>query len=101
MARRTVLATGAGDPGPVQRIFIPFMRPFMKPPAQGAATLIHLASVPDLEQVTGRYFAGSKPRKSAERGYDQATTARLWEPSADLAGLTAAGVTTAGSHGPG
>ena len=92
---------GAGDPGTVQRIFIPFMRPFMKSPAQGAATSIHLASAPDVEQVTGRYFAGSKPRKSAERSYDQATAARLWQASADLTGLTAAGVTTAGPRSPG
>ncbi len=43
------------------------MRPFMKVPAQGAVTSIHLASAPDLEQVTGRYFANSKPKKSAKR----------------------------------
>ena len=45
---------GAGDPGVVQRLFVPFTRPFMKTPAQGAATSIHLASSPDLEQVSGR-----------------------------------------------
>jgi hypothetical protein len=65
------------------------MRPFMKAPAQGAATSVHLASAPDLEQVTGRYFASSKPRKSAKRSYDEVTAARLWQVSADLAGLTA------------
>ena len=43
---------GAEDPATVQRLFIPFLRPFMKTPAQGAATSIHLASAPDLEQVT-------------------------------------------------
>jgi retinol dehydrogenase-14 len=66
------------------------MRPFMKTPAQGAATSIHLASAPDLERVTGRYFANSKPRKSSQRSYDEATAARLWEVSAVLVGLTAA-----------
>ena len=77
-------AFGAEDPGRVQRLFTPFMRPFMKTPAQGAATSVHLASAPDLEQVTGRYFASSKPRKSAKRSYDEATAARLWQLSADL-----------------
>jgi NAD(P)-dependent dehydrogenase (short-subunit alcohol dehydrogenase family) len=91
---------GAGDPGTVQRIFTPFMRPLMKSPARGAATSIHLASAPGLEQVTGRYFAGSKPRKSAGRSYDQAAAARLWQASADLAGLTATRATAAGSHSP-
>ena len=81
---------GAEDPGGVQRLFTPFMRPFMKSPARGAATPIHLASAADLEQVTGRYFAHSKPKKSSKRSYDEAAAARLWQASADLVGLTVA-----------
>jgi retinol dehydrogenase 14 len=80
---------GAEDPATVQRIFIPFLRPFMKSPAQGAATSIHLASAAELEQVTGRYFANSHPKKSSDQSYDQATAARLWQLSADLVGLSA------------
>jgi retinol dehydrogenase-14 len=56
----------------------------------GAATSIHLASAPDLEQVTGRYFANSKPKRSSERSYNEAAANRLWRVSADLVGLTAA-----------
>jgi len=82
---------GAEDPSAVQRLFTPFMRPFMKAPARGAATSIYLASAPGLEHVTGCYFVGSKPRKSSRRSYDQATAARLWQVSTDLAGLTSAG----------
>jgi NAD(P)-dependent dehydrogenase (short-subunit alcohol dehydrogenase family) len=82
---------GAEDPAGVQRLLVPFMRPFMKTPTQGAATSIHLASAPDLQQVTGRYFVNSKPKRSSQRSYDQATAARLWQVSADLVGLTAAG----------
>jgi retinol dehydrogenase-14 len=81
---------GAEDPGVVQRLFVPFMRPFMNAPARGAATSIHVASAPGLEHVTGRYFAGGKPRKSSRRSYDQAAAARLWEVSTDLVGLTSA-----------
>jgi NAD(P)-dependent dehydrogenase (short-subunit alcohol dehydrogenase family) len=81
---------GAEDPGQVQRLFVPFMRPFMKAPAQGAATSIYLASAPELAQVTGRYFANSKPKRSAQRSYDEAAAARLWQVSADLVGLTTA-----------
>ena len=80
---------GAEDPGGVQRLIIPFARPFLKAPEQGAATSIHLASAPDLEQVTGRYFANSKPKRSSKASYDQATAARLWQVSAELVGLTA------------
>ena len=82
---------GAEDPGGVQRLLVPFMRPFMKAPAQGAVTSIHLASAPDLDQVTGRYFVNGKPKRSSKRSYDEAAAARLWQVSADLVGLTAAG----------
>ncbi|HEV7652611.1 MAG TPA: SDR family oxidoreductase [Actinophytocola sp.] len=83
-------AFGAADPGRAQRVFVPFLRPFMKTPAGGAATSVHVASAPDLEHVTGRYFANSKPKASGERSHDQATAARLWQVSAELAGLAAA-----------
>ena len=82
-------AFGAEDPGRLQRLFLPVMRPFMKAPAQGAATSIHVASAPGLEQVTGRYFANSRPQRSSRRSYDEAAAARLWQVSADLVGLTA------------
>ena len=75
---------GAEDPGVVQRLIVPFMRPFMKTPEQGAATSIHLASAPDLDQVTGQYFAASKPKRSSKASYDEAVAARLWQVSADL-----------------
>ena len=52
-------AFGAEDPGGIQRLFVPFLRPFMKTPAQGAATSIYVASAPELAQVTGRYFANA------------------------------------------
>jgi retinol dehydrogenase 14 len=79
---------GAEDPGGLQRLFVPIIRPFMKTPTQGAATSIYLASAPDLEQVTGRYFANSKLKRSSKRSYDEAAAARLWQVSAELVGLT-------------
>jgi NAD(P)-dependent dehydrogenase (short-subunit alcohol dehydrogenase family) len=82
---------GAEDPAGLQRLFVPIMRPFMKTPTQGAATSIYLASAPDLEQVTGRYFANSKLKRSSKRSYDEAAAARLWQVSADLVGLTSPG----------
>ena len=69
---------------------IAVMRPFMKKPRQGAETSVYLASSPEVEGVTGRYFAGHKAKKSHESSYDTATTARLWQASADLVGLPVA-----------
>ena len=79
---------GAEDPGRIQRMITPFMG-LMKSPEQGALTSIHLASAPEVEGVTGQFFAKSKPRKSSKRSYDQAHARRLWEISAQLVGLDA------------
>jgi retinol dehydrogenase-14 len=77
---------GAEDPGRAQRLAVPLMRPFMKSPDAGAATSVHLASVAELERVTGEYFANSRPRRSSERSYDASTSARLWRVSRNLVG---------------
>jgi retinol dehydrogenase 14 len=84
-----VVSTGFGaeDPGQVQRWLVPFIRPLMKSPHRGAATSIHVAVSPDLEGVTGRYFANKRATRSSKASYDAAMTARLWDVSADLVGL--------------
>jgi retinol dehydrogenase 14 len=79
---------GAEDPAGLQKLLVPMLRPFMKTPARGAATSIHLASAPDLECVTGRHFANSKPTRSSKPSYDEAAAARLWRVSGNLVGLT-------------
>jgi NAD(P)-dependent dehydrogenase (short-subunit alcohol dehydrogenase family) len=81
---------GAEDPAGLQRLLTPLMRPFMQSAARGATTSIHVASSPELEHVTGLYFADSKPKRSSKVSYDGATATRLWEVSAHLVGLTAA-----------
>ena len=80
-------AFGAEDPSPFWKVFIPLTRPFMKTPAKGAQTAIQLASSPDVEGVTGRYFANREPRKSNRLSYDPVACARLWQASAELVGL--------------
>ena len=44
---------GAEDPGGMQRLFTPVMRPFMKAPAPGAATSIYVASSPRSRACVG------------------------------------------------
>ena len=87
-----VVSTGFGseDPGHLQRWLIPLIRPLMKEPTQGAVTSIHVATSPDLDGVTGRYFANSSPKRTSRASYDLATTARLWQVSADLVDLPVA-----------
>jgi NAD(P)-dependent dehydrogenase (short-subunit alcohol dehydrogenase family) len=79
---------GADDPGRVQRLVVPIIKPFMNTPAQGAATSIHVASDPELARVTGQYFASSKAKRSSKVSHDVATAARLWRVSGDLVGVT-------------
>jgi retinol dehydrogenase 14 len=79
---------GAEDQAAVFRVMLPLIRPFMKSPTRGAATSIYLASSPEVQGVTGRYFVNRKPRTSSKSSYDTAAAARLWQVSADLVGLT-------------
>lgn len=79
-------AFGAEDPGMTQRLLVPLLRPFMRSPARGAATSVHVASAPELSGVSGRYFANGMPRRSSERSYDEAVAAQLWQVSAELVG---------------
>ncbi|MDQ0121008.1 NAD(P)-dependent dehydrogenase (short-subunit alcohol dehydrogenase family) [Pseudarthrobacter defluvii] len=79
---------GAEDPARAQRLLVPLLRPFMLTAEQGAATTIHLASAPDLDDVSGRFFAQSKPHRSSKASYDHASAAQLWRVSADMTGLT-------------
>ncbi|HEY5116140.1 MAG TPA: SDR family NAD(P)-dependent oxidoreductase, partial [Nakamurella sp.] len=60
---------GAEDPTLLTRMARPLMR-FMKTPAQGATTSTYLASSPDVEAITGQYFANSTPKKSNKSSYD-------------------------------
>jgi NAD(P)-dependent dehydrogenase (short-subunit alcohol dehydrogenase family) len=62
--------------------------PLMKTPAQGAQTSIYLASSADLDGVTGQYFAKGRPATANKDAYDTDLTARLWQVSADLVGMT-------------
>ncbi len=68
---------------------VAILRPFMKSPKRGAETPIYLASSAEAEGVSGKYFANRKAKDSHKSSYDAATTARLWQVSADLVGIPA------------
>ncbi len=55
--------------------------------AKGARTSIYLASSPEVEGVTGRYFAGERAAESSAASRDRTLGARLWRVSAELTGL--------------
>jgi hypothetical protein len=55
---------------------------------EGAETSIYLASSPEVESVSGKYFERKKPIASSRASYDEASARRLWEVSARLTGLS-------------
>jgi NAD(P)-dependent dehydrogenase (short-subunit alcohol dehydrogenase family) len=69
----------------------PFMRlgwklftPFMSSVEQGAQTTLYLATSPEVEGVSGKYFSERKETKSSSSSYDQAVRQRLWQVSEEL-----------------
>ena len=56
-------------------------------PEQGAQTIIYLASSPEVEGMTGKYFVKKKAVQSSRASYDVAAAQRLWQVSAEMIGL--------------
>jgi NAD(P)-dependent dehydrogenase (short-subunit alcohol dehydrogenase family) len=61
---------------------------FGVPPEEGARTTIYLASSPEVEGVTGKYFEKGKEKKSAQPSYDENLRKSLWELSEQLTSLS-------------
>jgi hypothetical protein len=59
----------------------------MHTPDKGARTSVYLASSPDVAHTTGQYFVNSKPKNTNKLSRSREVAARLWQISADLAGL--------------
>lgn len=56
-------------------------------PEEGAQTSIYLASSPEVEGVTGKYFVKKKPAQSSKASYDEDAARRLWEISEEMTEL--------------
>ncbi len=81
------LATGFGRDGDVKGPFgwlFSLARPFLRSPQKGAETSIYLASAPEVEGVTGNYYADSKEAEPTSIARDDEAARRLWEASEAL-----------------
>jgi NAD(P)-dependent dehydrogenase (short-subunit alcohol dehydrogenase family) len=56
-------------------------KPFLRTPAKGAETVVWLASSPEVEGVTGKYFFDRREKQSSPESYDQNVASKLWEAS--------------------
>ena len=87
------VATGAPlrdpDLSAFGRLMYTLVKPFFLSPDKGAETSIFLATSPEVERVTGKYFVKKAPVRSSPESYDEEIARRLWDRSAQLAGLAA------------
>jgi len=66
-----------------------FVRMFFKTPEKGAETPIYLAVSPEVERVTGQYFANKHVREPSRAAQDPNVARRLFDVSKELAHLSA------------
>jgi hypothetical protein len=56
-------------------------------PQKGAETMVWLASSPDVEGVSGKYFYKKRPWASSAEARDREAAERLWTASEAIAGM--------------
>ena len=81
-----VIRTNLGMGG--SSVVVRFVRMFFKGPERGAETPIYLAVSPDVEGVTGKYFANRRIREPSRAAQDPDVARRLFDVSAELAHLS-------------
>jgi len=69
------------------KMFFKLSGPFLLTPEKGAKTSIYLASSPDVEGVTGKYFDKCKIATPSKEAQDKDEARKLWEVSEKLVGI--------------
>jgi NAD(P)-dependent dehydrogenase (short-subunit alcohol dehydrogenase family) len=70
--------------------FIRLGQAFARTPERGARTLVYLATSPEVEGVSGKYFHDEHESRISSAAQDMEIARRLWEASVRLAGPAAA-----------
>jgi len=78
---RTNFGKGLGGIGGA---IFPLIGVFMIPPEKGSETQVYLASSPDVEGVTGKYFSKKAVKDSSRKSRDEEVAKRLWDVSEEL-----------------
>jgi NAD(P)-dependent dehydrogenase (short-subunit alcohol dehydrogenase family) len=85
-----VIATGFGHTyRGVLSAAMMLVRPFLITPEKGARTSVFLASSPEVEGVTGKYFDKCKEKRPSAAALDEGAPERLWAISEEMTGLRA------------
>jgi NAD(P)-dependent dehydrogenase (short-subunit alcohol dehydrogenase family) len=78
-----------GAPRWIRPLILLISRLTMLTPAQGAESVVYLATSPAVEGKTGLYFEENQPKAPSALASDDALASRLWEQSAKLVKLAA------------
>jgi retinol dehydrogenase 14 len=57
-------------------------------PKESVKTFVYLAESDEVKNITGKYFAFSKAKKSSALSYDEELAKKLWDVSAELTGIS-------------
>ena len=75
------------DVNAYSRFMYSLFKPFFQSPEKGAETSLFLASSPEIEGITGKYFIKKKAVSSSPESYDADIARRLWDASMKLTEL--------------
>ncbi len=72
---------------PFVKYFYPLVGLFMLTPRKGAKTSVYLASSPEIDGISGKYFKRKKEAESVKISYNEDISKQLWEISVQLTNL--------------
>jgi NAD(P)-dependent dehydrogenase (short-subunit alcohol dehydrogenase family) len=76
--------TGLVQAGGIYSAIWTMAGPFLTSPEKGADTGVYLASSPDVEGVSGKYFVKRKETRPSDAALDSESAGRLWKMSEEL-----------------
>ena len=79
-----VVGTRIANKGGIAGIVWSAMKPFMIGPEEGAVNSLYVATSPDIEGVSGKFFVKQKPARGNPLSDDPQIAARLWSESEKL-----------------
>jgi NAD(P)-dependent dehydrogenase (short-subunit alcohol dehydrogenase family) len=78
---------GKNNPGLLMKIMGAVIPLIARSPEKGAETSIYLASSPEVQSITGKYYVDCKVTQPAPQAADMVVAKKLWDVSAEMAHL--------------